>query len=178
MLAVVPEARRSGIGYALKLAQRAWALDAGIGVARWTFDPLQARNARFNLVKLGAVADRFHRHFYGDMHDDLNRGDRSDRLEARWDLAREPGMTTIARHARTVLSREGARPGPVTSPHGDPAVVVDIPEDYASLRERDPDLALRWRSAVGDAIESCLEAGMVATGFATEGAYVFTKPGG
>src|SRR5438105_5048168 len=107
MLAVLPDARRSGVGYALKLAQRAWALDAGVSLARWTFDPLQARNARFNLVKLGAQADRFHRHFYGEMEDDLNRGDRSDRLEARWDLTREPGMTTIVSHRpRPVLSRE------------------------------------------------------------------------
>ena len=183
MLAVLPDARRSGVGYALKLAQRAWALDAGVSLARWTFDPLQARNARFNLVKLGAQADRFHRHFYGEMEDDLNRGDRSDRLEARWDLTREPGpATTVSHRPRPVLSREQngalAPPGRIEPPSGQPAAVVEIPEDYAALRERDADLAVRWRSAVGDAIEACLAAGMVATGFLPECGYLFTKPAG
>ena len=50
-----------GVGYALKLAQRAQALDQGIAEVRWTFDPLIARNGYFNLHKLGAVADRFDR---------------------------------------------------------------------------------------------------------------------
>src|SRR6266700_140021 len=69
MLAVLPERRSSGVGLALKLAQRAAALDDGVRVARWTFDPLQSRNAHFNLEKLGAVADRFRRDFYGEMPD-------------------------------------------------------------------------------------------------------------
>ena len=178
MLAVLPDVRRSGVGFALKLAQRAWALDAGIGVARWTFDPLQARNARFNLVKLGAVADRFHRHFYGDMGDELNRGDRSDRMEARWDLDRDPGTTTyVADVPWPVVSREpaepGSRPSTVRPPRG-PVAVVEIPEDYPSMRERHPDLALEWREAVADALEACMAAGMVATGFLPRCAYVFS----
>src|SRR5205807_1580797 len=45
MLAVVPDRRHRGVGRALKLAQRAAALDAGVHVVRWTFDPMQARNA-------------------------------------------------------------------------------------------------------------------------------------
>jgi predicted GNAT superfamily acetyltransferase len=178
MLAVLPHVRRSGVGFALKLAQRAWALDAGIGVARWTFDPLQARNARFNLAKLGAVADRFHRHFYGDMGDELNRGDRSDRLEARWDLELDPGTTSyVADAPRAVLSRapteSAPRPSEVRPPRG-PFALVEIPEDYPAMRERHPDLALEWREAVGDALEACMAAGMVATGFHPRCAYVFT----
>src|SRR5437870_3211225 len=77
MLAVLPGLRSRGVGYALKLAQRARALDAGYRVVRWTFDPLQARNAHFNINKLGVVGDRFRRDFYGEMTDALNRGDRS-----------------------------------------------------------------------------------------------------
>jgi predicted GNAT superfamily acetyltransferase len=52
MLAAVPDRRHRGVGYALKLAQRAQALDQGIRFVRWTFDPLVARNAYFNLQKL------------------------------------------------------------------------------------------------------------------------------
>src|SRR2546423_6407382 len=91
MLATRPGRRHAGVGYALKLAQRARALDQGIHVARWTFDPLLARNAHLNMTKLGAIADRFHRNFYGEMTDTLNAGDRSDRLLVRWDLDLPPG---------------------------------------------------------------------------------------
>src|SRR5437879_788830 len=87
MLAVMPGRRSSGTGFALKLAQRAQAMDQGFLVVRWTFDPLLAANAWFNLGKLGAVADRFGRDFYGQMDDSLNSGERSDRFFVRWDLA-------------------------------------------------------------------------------------------
>jgi len=153
MLAVTPRARSGGVGYALKLGQRAAALDVGVTVARWTFDPLVARNAYFNISRLGAAADRFHRDHYGRMDDLLNRGDRSDRLAARWDLQREPGP----------------RPDP---PEG--AVVVEIPADYPELRERDPEGAARWRDVVAGRLEECFEAGLEATAFHREGAYVFT----
>jgi predicted GNAT superfamily acetyltransferase len=177
MLAVLPEFQGRGTGYALKLAQRAWALGAGIPVVRWTFDPLQARNAHFNLVKLGAVADRFFRHFYGDMADELNRGDRSDRLDARWDLEREPGaIGAVSARPWVVLSREPAGPSPrpseVRPPRGDSHAIVEIPHDYASLRRDHPDLASRWREAVGDALEVCFAAGMEATGFLQDAAYL------
>src|SRR5205085_5389201 len=52
---VSPDVESRGIGLALKLAQRAWALHAGAIRMTWTFDPLLRRNARFNLTRLGAV---------------------------------------------------------------------------------------------------------------------------
>ena len=99
MLAALPERRHRGVGYALKLGQRAQALDQDIHVARWTFDPLVARNAWFNLGKLGAVADRFGRDFYGEMTDEINRGDRTDRLVVRWDLDPDPAPRSVAGRA-------------------------------------------------------------------------------
>ena len=80
MLAALPDRRHRGTGHALKLAQRAQALDQGIEIARWTFDPMVARNAWLNLGKLGAVIDRFSRNFYGSMADAINAGERSDRF--------------------------------------------------------------------------------------------------
>ena len=47
--------RGGGVGYALKLAQRALCLDHGVVEMRWTFDPMLLSNARFNLGRLGAV---------------------------------------------------------------------------------------------------------------------------
>jgi len=177
MLAVLPGRRSAGIGYALKLAQRAAALDAGVHVARWTFDPLQARNAYFNITKLGTAADRFHRHFYGDMGDALNAGDRSDRLEARWDLDREPGRTRAEpKDPFEVLGVRGdGAPGPVRAPQGEPAL-VRVPEDYGALRSSDPEAARAWRDAMAHALEACFSAGLEATGFLREGTYVFSPP--
>jgi len=178
MLAVLPDLRSRGVGYALKLAQRAQGLDQGIHVARWTFDPLVARNAYFNLVKLGAGADRFHRNFYGEMDDLLNRGERTDRLVVRWDLDPDPGRAPVdARHAVVVLDREGPedapRPSAVTKADVGPAA-VRIPRDHPALREADPGLAREWRDAVADALDACFAAGLAVRGWASEGAYLFS----
>jgi predicted GNAT superfamily acetyltransferase len=151
MVAAVPDARHRGVGFALKLAQRAQALDQGIDAMRWTFDPMVARNAWFNLGKLGAVADRFFRDFYGEMRDRINAGDRSDRLVVRWDLRRDPGP------------REA--PG---------AEEVAVPEDHEAARAADPVTAAAERDRVATAIASAIAAGRVAAGFSRErSAYLF-----
>ncbi|TFD06439.1 hypothetical protein E3T28_00005 [Cryobacterium sinapicolor] len=86
MTAVGPGQRGGGVGYALKLYQRALCLEHGIADMRWTFDPLIRRNAHFNLVKLGAEVVRFWPDFYGRLDDDITGSDRSDRFEVRWRL--------------------------------------------------------------------------------------------
>lgn len=163
MLATLPDRRRRGVGYALKLAQRAQGLEQGISVARWTFDPLVARNAYFNLHKLGAVADRFERNFYGEMTDALNRGERSDRFVIRWDLEREPEPRVFDVDAPEVIDEEWNFVG--LPPEAERGVLVRVPADLLELRERDPELAGRSRDAVADAAEECLAAGLVAVGF-------------
>lgn len=176
MLAAVPERRQGGIGYALKLAQRAQALEIGIRVARWTFDPLIARNAWFNLGKLGAVADRFHRDFYGAMTDLVNRGERTDRFVVRWDLEREPGGGTRL-EGEPILVAEGpadrSTPRALPSSSGDRPVLVQIPRDHESLRATDPELARAWRDAAAGAIETAMATGRVARGFTRDACYVF-----
>jgi predicted GNAT superfamily acetyltransferase len=103
MLASVPDSRHRGVGQALKLAQRAQALDQGIHLVRWTFDPLLARNAWLNVGKLGAVIDGFERDFYGAMQDVLNEGERSDRAFIAWHLVREPGLRRVAGDPETLV---------------------------------------------------------------------------
>lgn len=180
MLAVVPKLRSRGVGYALKLAQRAQALEQGYSVIRWTFDPLQSRNAHFNISKLGVVCDRFHRNFYGAMTDVVNRGERSDRLVVRWDLDRAAGPRPVPKGDEVaVLEANGPDnlPRPVRAepiaPDGG-SLRVCIPRDYAGLKERDPGLAAEWREAVGDVLEECFGHGAIVVAF---GSAVDRAPG-
>jgi predicted GNAT superfamily acetyltransferase len=142
MLAVRPGGRRGGVGFALKLAQRAQALAQGIAIIRWTFDPLIARNAHLNVHKLGAICDRFARNYYGPMTDILNQGERTDRFIVRWDLEQDPGPRAVT-----------------------PVATVEVPEDHEALRREAPDEAARWRDRVAEAIEAQLAGGRVAATF-------------
>jgi len=177
MLATLPDRRHAGIGYALKLAQRAQALDQGISVARWTFDPLVARNAYFNIHKLGAIADRLERNFYGEMMDELNRGDRSDRLVIRWDLEPDPGPNRAIQDRGATVVRRGHDGSPRTSDDAERDVVVlEVPPEYVALRASEPTVASAWRDAIANAAEACLGRGLVAASFERErSAYVFTR---
>ncbi len=189
MLAVLPELQAHGVGFALKAAQRAACLDHGIDEVRWTYDPLVARNGWFNLMKLGATADRFHEHFYGDMRDVLNRGDRSDRFEVVWRLGSgrvrralsgEGGACAVdVDRVPSLLEADGDPVAPeprlVDGPPGHRALVA-VPADHFGLRQRDPDLAGRWRVAAGRAFRSCMDAGMVATAITRDGRYLFEHP--
>ena len=176
MLAAVPDHRHRGVGEALKLAQRAQALDQGIEVMRWTFDPMVARNAWLNVGKLGVVVDRFERDFYGTMSDSINEGERSDRFTVAWDLRREPGGRSVdAPRVDAVTHDEGG--APVRSDI-DPAqaAAIEVPGEYHDLREADPVSAAAWRDAVADAAEACLAAHMLGVAFDRgRSAYVFAR---
>lgn len=91
MLAVREAHRDRGVGQALKLAQRDAALARGADRITWTFDPLQARNAFLNLEKLGVVADRYLRDFYGETSSPLHAGG-TDRLWVTWHLHGRPPL--------------------------------------------------------------------------------------
>lgn len=180
MLAALPDRRHRGVGYALKLAQRAQALDQGIHVARWTFDPLVARNAHFNMNKLGALVDRFGRNFYGEMTDDINRGERTDRCTVRWHLGPDPGPwpDPVAGGTAVLVRRTGAdEPETMAWPASRAdAALVEIPREYHELRVADPERGRRWREAAGAAFEACLARGMLGVRFDRErSAYLFTS---
>lgn len=87
MAAVLPEFRDLGIGRRLKLAQREDALARGISLIEWTFDPLQTRNAYFNICRLGVVARRYLLDVYGSTSSPLHAGLPTDRLVAEWHLS-------------------------------------------------------------------------------------------
>src|SRR5260221_5793559 len=84
MVGVLPGYQNRGVGRLLKLAQRDEALARGINLIEWTFDPLQLRNAHFNLMRLGAVVRRYIPNFYGRTSSPLHGGLPTDRLVAEW----------------------------------------------------------------------------------------------
>src|SRR5271166_1012601 len=89
MAAVLPEFRDYGIGRRLKLAQREDALARGIPLIEWTFDPLQTKNAYFNICRLGTIARRYLPNVYGSTSSPLHGGLPTDRLVAEWHLTSE-----------------------------------------------------------------------------------------
>ncbi len=86
MTGVHRDYRGRGVGRMLKLFQRSEALGRGIRLIQWTFDPLELRNAHFNLNRLGAICREFHRNLYGVTTSPLHRGMETDRLLAEWHL--------------------------------------------------------------------------------------------
>jgi predicted GNAT superfamily acetyltransferase len=84
MLGVLPEYRNAGVGRQLKLRQRDDALARGIDLIEWTFDPLDLKNAWFNIERLGAVVRRYLRNQYGVSSSALHGGLPTDRLVAEW----------------------------------------------------------------------------------------------
>jgi predicted GNAT superfamily acetyltransferase len=78
--------RNRGVGRMLKLHQRDEALGRGIRLIQWTFDPLELRNAHFNLNRLGAICREYHRNLYGVTTSPLHRGLETDRLLVEWHL--------------------------------------------------------------------------------------------
>ena len=86
MTAVLPEYRNRKIGRALKLFQRDEALSRDIRRIEWTFDPLETRNAHFNLNRLGAIVRTYIPNFYGITSSPLHRNLPTDRLLAEWHL--------------------------------------------------------------------------------------------
>lgn len=146
---VLSDYQHLGLGHALKLAQRDWCLDNGIDEVTWTFDPMLARNAHFNLHKLGAVAEAVLPGFYGEMRDAINRGDVTDRLETHWHLQRDRPATDVVRR-------------------------VPVPRDYLALRAADPGRAMAERQRVRAALVDGFDDGLVLVDF-VDGAYVFAS---
>lgn len=178
-----------GIGFALKLHQRAWALRQGVSVISWTFDPLVRRNAHFNLTKLAARPAHYLPDFYGPMSDGINGTGDTDRLMVAWDLASPPVRAAAAgrpdRADAAALRAGGAAVAlavgpdahPVTGSVDAPVVLVAVPPDIEALRRADPELGRAWRVALREVLGGLLAEGASVTGFDRAGWYVLTKEG-
>ena len=181
---VTPGLQGHGVGYALKLHQRAWAAQRGIQTITWTFDPLIRRNAWFNLVKLGGRIDGFHADFYGPMEDGINGGDPTDRCVVTWPVDSESGDSSDRLVVRgrpgdspLLLLTEGPAGEPVVLGEATGAVVlgIQIPADVVELRTGNPTLAREWRLALRQTLGVAVESGYVATSITRDGCYILQR---
>lgn len=165
-----------GIGLALKLHQRAWALARGIGSITWTFDPLVRRNAWFNLVKLGAVGVEYLPDFYGPMSDGVNVGESSDRLFTHWDLTAAPRGPLHAEGAVLVLDDVKAAPAPTAGSFADAsALTLRLPADIETMRATAPATATAWRLAVRRVLVPAFADGFTVRGMTPDACLVLAR---
>lgn len=155
MTAVIDKFRDKGIGHALKVDQYRWAKQNNYKEITWTFDPLVARNAKLNILKLGVDISAYYPNFYGDMPDELNAGDESDRVMASLKVVGD------APTPRTAIS------APDKS-----AVLIAIPSDIVAIRVKDIAENLRWRRLVRDEFVGVLARGGKVVGFSANNEYV------
>jgi predicted GNAT superfamily acetyltransferase len=158
--AVLPSRNHEGIGYQLKLSQRTRAAGMGYPSIAWTFDPLVARNAYFNLHKLGATVAEYKLNVYGtDEGDLINRGLETDRLVAVWGTqprtTRPTAMPEVGETVHVVLHR-GDDGQPVMDPGGgaDPICATEIPLDFQGLLDARVGVAKAWRYAFREAAQA------------------------
>jgi predicted GNAT superfamily acetyltransferase len=128
MLGVLAEYRNHGVGRQLKLRQRDDALARGIDLIEWTFDPLEIKNAHFNVERLGAIVRRYLRNQYGASSSPLHGGLPTDRLIAEWWIRRP-------REKAEVMERI--------------SIPADIPADNTEARTMQSEIAGQFESCFG-----------------------------
>jgi predicted GNAT superfamily acetyltransferase len=168
MLGVRGEYRGLGIGRSLKLFQARWLAERGIPEMRWTFDPLVASNANFNLNGLGATVEEYHPDAYGDTGSELHNfgtdrfvvlwmADDAARVEeASWDTREDPEDEPLLPLANAVPpaaaaqsgTGEDGRPDEVPqAPWSGKRVRIQIPDGIYGISRADPGLAEAWRQS-------------------------------
>lgn len=167
MTGVLPEWRGQGVGERLKLAQRERALVAGVDLIEWTFDPLQAANAHFNVACLGCIASDYRVDAYGEMTGPLHRGTPTDRLVAEWwirrphvdrrigargqkaspglALARDAGVLEAPAIVETRRHDNWIACGAVTLGRTDRRLLLPVPPQFSDMQQQATALALAWR---------------------------------
>ena len=157
MMAVAKDMQNFGIGAKLKWAQRARALAEGVSFIKWTWDPLQARNAHFNLNRLGVVVRSYAENFYGTdylpqaEYGQTHLGIDSDRLIAEWQL----------NNKRVVDLSEAIPRANSTKPVNE----IVIPANWATLVSENPARAREVQQRVRAEFRHSFQQGLICAGF-------------
>jgi predicted GNAT superfamily acetyltransferase len=162
MMGVVAEYRDRGVGKMLKLRQREEAISRGVTVVEWTFDPLELKNAFFNIERLGAIIRRYVLNQYGTTTSHLHGGLPTDRCVAEWHVSTQRVARILAGEPRK--ERIEAR--------------IEVPQDIAELRVQQPDRARQIQKRVSESFLEHFRSGLAVIGFErgeTAGTYLLGK---
>jgi len=202
MLGVLPGYRQHHVGERLKWTQRERALEQGAELIEWTFDPLQAANAHFNLHVLGAIGASYGVDIYGALSGPLHRGTPTDRLIVEWRIG-EPHVSRrfearrSSDHSRVmtarsadilsapaaieVVERDGwMQVGAVTTALEPRRLLLPIPPRFLEMQQQATEVALAWRLAVREVMTDAFARGYRAVDFFLNretggGAYLFAR---
>lgn len=195
LLAVAPAHRGSGLGLRLKLAQRLRALEMGIALIEWTYDPLQAGNAHLNFARLGVVVEEYEENIYGTPSSPLHGGTPTDRFVAAWRLGephverrvssrgplmRDRGVSDAPIVNAAVDGRRWRQPGAANLEVDARRILVEIPANFSEIQSDDPRLALAWRLSTREIFQAYFHRGYRAVDFfvapdAGRGHYLLTR---
>jgi predicted GNAT superfamily acetyltransferase len=158
MMAVAFEYQNKGVGARLKWSQRARALAEGRSFIKWTWDPMQARNAYFNLNRLGVIVRSYAENFYGTDYPlspipapGEATSIESDRLFAEWKL-----------QSRRVEKFSAGEPAMISTP---PEKTITIPANWTALMKADAGKARQELMRVRDEFLRALGTGLICAGF-------------
>ena len=159
---VIDDIKYRGIGRGLKLYQRKEVLSLGMDLVKWTFDPLQSLNSRFNLAKLGVIVKEYYENYYGEIRDSINRGLGSDRVKAEWYLTSNRVISIIKnknkidnkelykkleRNSCKAIETSNMEPIYVDTTCNTDIILIEIPYNINELRRMNQKLPIAWRSA-------------------------------
>jgi predicted GNAT superfamily acetyltransferase len=150
MLGVLPEYRDQRVGRRLKLAQRDEALGRGIDLIEWTFDPLEIKNAFFNVERLGAIVRRYVFNQYGTTTSHLHGGLPTDRCIAEWWIG--------SPRAQAIIAGGPFERNPIE-------VRIAIPAEIAGIRVEDPKRAREIQQQASDQFQVAFDRGLAVIGF-------------
>ncbi|MCX6613079.1 MAG: acetyltransferase [Acidobacteria bacterium] len=163
MMGVLSEYRNAGIGRLLKLKQREEAIGREIALVEWTFDPLEVKNAFFNIERLGAVVRRYVLNQYGTTTSALHGGLPTDRCVAEW-YVDSPRVTNLLDNGSFERPPEAAR--------------IEIPVAIQQWKHQDPARAREAQAAISNQFQEHFRAGLAVTGFERaedKGTYILSK---
>jgi predicted GNAT superfamily acetyltransferase len=155
MTAVLPAYQNQGVGRRLKLFQRQDALKRDIRLVEWTFDPLELKNAHFNFVRLGAIAQRFIPDCYGITESPLHAGLPTDRLVAEWWIDSDRVKNILADNSL---------------PAATDLQSISLPANLNDIKTNDRAAAARVQSRARDEFQKLFHQGYIATGLEPRGA--------
>ena len=156
MMGVARDYQNKGVGARLKWAQRARAMSEGRDFIKWTWDPMQSRNAHFNLNRLGVTVHIYAANFYGIDYDlpGEHTGVPSDRLFASWNL-NSPRVSALSIGVPDTLKAQ-------------PAKKISIPSEWSAVLRRDAQAAIDMQARVRSEFQNAFDEQLVCAGLERE----------